>query len=298
LIESWSAPGPYIPTALLPCNGSCEKSHRRAYCQGPICKMQRTSKSTDGLKVFSPVDGDLSLLTRFGDDPSNALGLLSYTLSPTSMYSHDDPDVTHKTTNFSYPRPSQHQRRNPFSSQNPYRSQNRYQSPTSPSSMMSIPRKPVAGNYAKLPVPQHQESFDTIQTKPRFGTIDTIDTIDSYESLPEQRPHGIAQTINRSKSYLEGYYAGLAESRRLNGYNTEDANPVESKHQQQQTYSVEPRQRNDSCDDSIDMKKEEFAPKAKRGWRFYGTFACLALVTLVCAIDAVSRNPPPCPNLS
>lgn len=26
--------------------------------------------------------------------------------------------------------------------------------------------------------------------------------------------------------------------------------------------------------------------KAVRGWRFYGTFACLALLNLICAIDA------------
>jgi hypothetical protein len=36
-----------------------------------------------------------------------------------------------------------------------------------------------------------------------------------------------------------------------------------------------------------EFEKEIEAPAAvKRGWRFYGTFACLALLNLICAIDA------------
>jgi hypothetical protein len=33
-------------------------------------------------------------------------------------------------------------------------------------------------------------------------------------------------------------------------------------------------------------KRKESPQKPGRGWRFYGTFACLALLNLVCAIDA------------
>jgi hypothetical protein len=46
---------------------------------------------------------------------------------------------------------------------------------------------------------------------------------------------------------------------------------------------------NSSANTSV-MEKEEVPVEVvevkKRGWRFYGTFACLALLNLVCAIDA------------
>ncbi|KAM0161597.1 hypothetical protein ACHAPG_002239 [Botrytis cinerea] len=34
------------------------------------------------------------------------------------------------------------------------------------------------------------------------------------------------------------------------------------------------------------MQKEEQPVSIKRGWRFYGTFGTLALLNLICAIDA------------
>lgn len=40
---------------------------------------------------------------------------------------------------------------------------------------------------------------------------------------------------------------------------------------------------------SIDLEKSDMQTEAdskKRGWRFYGSFACLAILNLVCAIDA------------
>jgi MFS family permease len=40
----------------------------------------------------------------------------------------------------------------------------------------------------------------------------------------------------------------------------------------------------DTMSDTSPMKEE--AVTAKRGWRFYGTFGCLALLNLICAIDA------------
>lgn len=48
----------------------------------------------------------------------------------------------------------------------------------------------------------------------------------------------------------------------------------------------------DSSDTAIQMAKEAEVSvenvdgKQKRGWRFYGTFACLAILNLICAIDA------------
>jgi hypothetical protein len=39
-------------------------------------------------------------------------------------------------------------------------------------------------------------------------------------------------------------------------------------------------------DDISEMQKEEQPVSVKRGWRFYGTFGTLALLNLICAIDA------------
>jgi hypothetical protein len=36
----------------------------------------------------------------------------------------------------------------------------------------------------------------------------------------------------------------------------------------------------------MERGEEEGALTTKRGWRFYGSFACLALLNLICAIDA------------
>jgi hypothetical protein len=36
----------------------------------------------------------------------------------------------------------------------------------------------------------------------------------------------------------------------------------------------------------MEKEKVEVAAAVNRGWRFYGAFACLALLNLVCAIDA------------
>lgn len=36
----------------------------------------------------------------------------------------------------------------------------------------------------------------------------------------------------------------------------------------------------------FDTEKAKVLVKEKRGWRFYGTFACLAILNLICAIDA------------
>jgi hypothetical protein len=38
-------------------------------------------------------------------------------------------------------------------------------------------------------------------------------------------------------------------------------------------------------DENLEVEKTEKV-KVKRGWRFYGTFACLAILNLICAIDA------------
>ena len=38
--------------------------------------------------------------------------------------------------------------------------------------------------------------------------------------------------------------------------------------------------------DISEMQKEAQPVSAKRGWRFYGTFGTLALLNLICAIDA------------
>lgn len=37
---------------------------------------------------------------------------------------------------------------------------------------------------------------------------------------------------------------------------------------------------------TIEEEKAELVTAPKRGWRFYGTFACLALLNFICAIDA------------
>lgn len=41
---------------------------------------------------------------------------------------------------------------------------------------------------------------------------------------------------------------------------------------------------------SIDLEKSDMAPidpeSKKRGWRFFGSFACLAILNFVCAVDA------------
>lgn len=48
----------------------------------------------------------------------------------------------------------------------------------------------------------------------------------------------------------------------------------------------------DLSDTAIQMEKgaevsvENVDVKHKRGWRFYGTFACMAVLNLICAIDA------------
>jgi hypothetical protein len=39
-------------------------------------------------------------------------------------------------------------------------------------------------------------------------------------------------------------------------------------------------------DNISEMQKEEQPVSVKRGWRFYGTFGTLALLNLICAIDA------------
>jgi|ERR1700710_1250447 len=75
-------------------------------------------------ELFLPLDGDVSLQTRFSD----ASGLISPTLSPTYMQYIAS-----------------------------------YQSPVSGPRRMSIPRKPVPG-YAKLNPHAHTNSFSTIQT--------------------------------------------------------------------------------------------------------------------------------------
>lgn len=36
----------------------------------------------------------------------------------------------------------------------------------------------------------------------------------------------------------------------------------------------------------LDIEKTEVEVKTKRGWRFFGTFACLAILNLICAVDA------------
>jgi hypothetical protein len=36
----------------------------------------------------------------------------------------------------------------------------------------------------------------------------------------------------------------------------------------------------------MEKEKVEVAAAVNRGWRFYGAFACLALLNLICAIDA------------
>ena len=38
--------------------------------------------------------------------------------------------------------------------------------------------------------------------------------------------------------------------------------------------------------DISEIQKEAQLVSAKRGWRFYGTFGTLALLNLICAIDA------------
>jgi hypothetical protein len=38
--------------------------------------------------------------------------------------------------------------------------------------------------------------------------------------------------------------------------------------------------------DISEMQKEEQPVSVKRGWRFHGTFGTLALLNLICAIDA------------
>jgi hypothetical protein len=40
------------------------------------------------------------------------------------------------------------------------------------------------------------------------------------------------------------------------------------------------------ADQNSAMKKDQHSQPLKRGWRFYGTFATLALLNLVAAIDA------------
>lgn len=40
------------------------------------------------------------------------------------------------------------------------------------------------------------------------------------------------------------------------------------------------------ADQSAEMEKDEQPVSVKRGWKFYGTFATLALLNLICAIDA------------
>jgi hypothetical protein len=39
-------------------------------------------------------------------------------------------------------------------------------------------------------------------------------------------------------------------------------------------------------DSVMEPKKEDETALKRRGWRFYGIFGCLALLNLVCAIDA------------
>jgi len=43
---------------------------------------------------------------------------------------------------------------------------------------------------------------------------------------------------------------------------------------------------NDSVMETKRMEEVTDSEKPGRDWRFYGTFACLALLNLVCAIDA------------
>src|SRR4051812_19852864 len=88
--------------------------------------------STD--KIYSPLDGDLSLQTRFS---YSSFGFISPVKSP--IYKH------HEFPNFSYPRSGSGPRRN------------------------YIPRKPVPRSYyrlddEKLKLQTHTDTFSTMQT--------------------------------------------------------------------------------------------------------------------------------------
>jgi hypothetical protein len=86
-------------------------------------------------QLFSPLDGDVSLQTRFGD----STGLISPILSPT--YKHYDAAY-------------------------------QYRSPGPGARKDSIPRKPVPGSYAKLHGHAHTDSFNTMLTDNTFTTIE------------------------------------------------------------------------------------------------------------------------------
>jgi len=159
--------------------------------------------------LFSPLEADLSLQTRFSK-MSEASGLVSDTISPIWESYHEDTS---------------------------------YISPMSPSSRISIPRKPI-GTYEKL---QHQPSVyhENLQ--------------ESFEDIRLQRQRTIS--FDAPKSNYE---------------------PARVQHQQ--TNSTSTTQSDHTVLDTNEEKEENSV--MKRGWRFYGTFACLATVTLVCAIDA------------
>lgn len=86
-------------------------------------------------ELFSPLDGDVSLQTRFSDSS----GLISPILSPT--YKHYDAEYQYRSLGSGIRRDS-------------------------------IPRKPVPNGYAKLHGHAHSDSFNTILTDNTITTIE------------------------------------------------------------------------------------------------------------------------------
>lgn len=132
--------------------------------------------------------------------------------------------------------------------------------------MPSVPRR-----YSPFPPPPRRLS---IPRKSISGIQDTqrpyshlYDTIPEPSHISQQRASSLgAQAVQRP--YPQPYDTIYeASSQSLHHQHTNSFDTQYSK-----------------CD-TIEEEKEEVVV-TKRGWRFYGTFFCLAIVNLVCALDA------------
>lgn len=133
----------------------------------------------------------------------------------------------------------------------------------------SIPRKAIGGSsyerverQSSIPLNTTNESYE--ETRARYHT--------TPEDSPQNSFEGERRQPQRSASFETGEDS-QEEERLQSQQEPQHANSFSSSRSDQSVFD-------------IDQENQGNNNKIMRGWRFYGTFACLALVTLVCAIDA------------
>lgn len=104
-------------------------------------------------------------------------------------------------------------------------------------------------------------------------TIEDISPLDAEVCVSTRNGNGSSQSSSAPETYIEAPPSrGTTESKKS----------VSSQGVSDTTNSSTPYTMSEFEKDMV-VKETEVV---KRGWRFYGTFACLALLNLICAIDA------------